>query len=177
MPVRITTGNPIEDTWGLFHQTYQSIWKCAEANSANTGFPQQQYAVLRAMKDIRGTLTSTVIANWLDRKPNSITLILDRMEKSGMVARKRDLEDRRAIRLVITPKGEEMYARADKPAYDLPKEVLSALTEEELAKFFELLHKIREKTFEMRQIKDKIMDVDLTPQATSPGPRASAHRR
>lgn len=161
MPVRITRGNALDDTWALFHQTYQSVWKCAEVVSAKIGFPQQQFTVLRAMKDMSGTITPTAIANWLDRNPNSITLILDRMEKGGLVKRVRDLEDRREIRLLITPKGKRMYAHADKPAYDLSKEVLSALTEEELISLMELLYKVREKTFEMRNIKDKVMNVKI----------------
>lgn len=162
MPVRITRGNPIDDTWSTFHMTYQSVWKCAEEVCAKFGYSQQQYSVLRAMKDMSGTITPTTIANWLDRNPNSITLILDRMEKGGLVKRIRDLKDRRSVRLKITPKGEKMYKYADKPAYELSKEVLSAFTKEELITFMELLQKMREKTFELRNIKDKVVDVEIT---------------
>jgi DNA-binding MarR family transcriptional regulator len=120
------------------------------------------------MKDIPGTVTPTAIANWLDRNPNSITLIIDRMEKGGLVKRVRDLEDRRAVRLIITPKGEEMYAQAGILAYKLSREILSALTEEELSTFLGIMQKIREKTFEFRNIKDKVINVSIIDR-TAPG--------
>lgn len=161
MPVRITRGNPIENAWIMYQSTYESVMKCADETSARTGLSHRQYQVLRAIKDISGMVTATAVANWLDRNPNSITLIIDRMEKAGMVKRVRDLGDRRSIRLMITPEGERRREMANKPAYELSKEILSALTEDELSTFVELLSKIREKTFELRNIQDNVTDVSL----------------
>jgi DNA-binding MarR family transcriptional regulator len=159
MPVRITRGDPIDDTWATFHMTYQSVGKCADDTFAKIGLSHQQFQVLRAIKEIPGTVTLTAVANWLDRNPNSITLIIDRMGKGGLVKRVRDLEDRRAVRLVITPKGKKIYEQVDTPANGLPGKILSVLTEEELLTFVGLLQKIREKTFELRHIKDKVSNV------------------
>jgi DNA-binding MarR family transcriptional regulator len=162
MPVRIFRGNLNDDTWAIFHQTYQSLTKCADEAFARIGLLHQQYQVLRAMKNMPATVTATAIANWLDRNSNSITLIIDRMERSGLVKRVRDLKDRRAIRLIITPEGKKRYAQADEPAQELSREVLSALTQDEMATFMELLQKIREKTFELRNIKDKVININIS---------------
>jgi DNA-binding MarR family transcriptional regulator len=60
-------------------------------------------------------VTQTDIANWLDRDTTSITLIIDRMSKEGLVERIRDLKDRRAVRVIITPKGEEIFQQGKEP--------------------------------------------------------------
>lgn len=161
MPVRICKGDPIGDAWLLLHQTHDSVIKCEEETFTNVDMSPQQYQVLRAMKYINGTITPTVVANFLDRKPNSITLITDRMEKSGLVKRIRDLEDRRAVRLIVTTEGDKRYEQAGEPANKLPRAILSVLTQEELSTLTRLLQNIRERTFELRNIKDKVIDIDV----------------
>lgn len=163
MPIRIIEkGHPLDDAWILIHLTYDSIIKCEESTFSKTGLPFQQYAVLRAIKYIPNTATTTAVANWLDRNPNSISMIIDRMKRDGLVKRKRDLKDRRASRLIITPKGEDLYKKATKPARELPHKMLSVLSRKELLTLTSLLEKVREETFEIRNIKDKVINVGLS---------------
>ncbi len=162
MPVRIRKGDPIGDAWLLLHHTYNSIMKCSEEKFSKVDMLPQQYLVLRAIRYINGTVTPTVVANFLDRKPHSISLIVDRMEKGGLVKRVKDLEDRRVVRLIITPEGNKRYEQVDEPANELPKEILSVLTQEELSTLTKLLEKVRERTFELRNIKDQVIDIDVS---------------
>ncbi len=154
MPVKFAFGNPILGAWALYRQTYNSITRCEEALFAKLGLTPQQYMVLLAIKYIHGPVTPTDVANWLDRNTNSITLIVDRMEKDGLVTRVRDLPDRRALRLVITPKGKEAFDRATGPGWELIQEIMSCFSEEELKTFIRLLGKMRGKTFEYLNIRE-----------------------
>jgi DNA-binding MarR family transcriptional regulator len=163
MPVRIYLQDPIEEAWLLFHQTYDSVTKCEDDLFSKIGLPLQQFAVMGAIKSIRAPVTLSSVSDWLDRNPNSITLIIDRMGKKGLVERVRDLKDRRAIRLVITEKGEEKHQQAWQPRRELTKKILSCLSTEELSTFVSILRKIRETTFEYRNIKDKVSDETLPP--------------
>jgi DNA-binding MarR family transcriptional regulator len=159
MPVRISLRDHIQDTWLIFHQTSDSITKCEDDTFAAVSLPYQQFIVMGAIKYAPAPVIPTVIANWLDRNPNSITLIIDRMEKDGLVKRVRDLKDRRRLRLIITEKGKKKQKQALKPSREIAKEILSVLSPEELATFATLLRKIREATFEYRNIKDKVLNV------------------
>jgi len=154
-------GEPIGDAWLLLHQTYDSLIKCEEDQAAKFfGLPIQQYLVLRVVKCASPPVTSTVVSNWLDRSNNSISSIVSRMEKTGLLKRVTYLEDRRSTILAITLKGEEMYRKTYSSAEVLPSIILSVLSEKELNSLVKLLSKIRENTFEIRRIKDKVIDID-----------------
>jgi len=160
MPIRIVEkGYPVDDAWQILHRAYDSILKCEEDTFSKAGIPPQQYQVLRAIKYFPEEVTATSIANFLDRNHTSISLIINRMEKDGLVERKINLEDRRSTKLVITPKGEKKYKKAIKPAKDLPYRILSVLSEEELLALTGILGKVAEKTYEIRDIKDKVIQV------------------
>jgi DNA-binding MarR family transcriptional regulator len=45
------------------------------------------------------------LIQYLSTTPAAITTLLDRMEKSGLIARERDLEDRRIVWIRLTEKG------------------------------------------------------------------------
>jgi DNA-binding MarR family transcriptional regulator len=161
MPTRITkTSNLFYDALLSIRHSDESITKCEEEEFSKIGVLPQQFHILRAIKYIPGVVTPSIVANWVDRNPNSITLIINRMEKDGLVKRKRDLTDRRALRLIITPKGEELYKRTLKTALrELPKTILSTLSESELSTLIILLNKVREQTFKLRKIEDKVINI------------------
>lgn len=163
MPIRTLKGEPVSDAWLLLHQTHDSLIKCEENQLAKyCELSLQQYLVLRVLTYAPAPVTSKVVAEWLDRNHNSISSIVSRMEKAGLLRKLKNLKDRRSVILVITPKGKEEYRKTHIPAEALPQEVLSVLSEKELNSLIRLLYKIRENTFEIRSIKDKVIDIDIT---------------
>jgi DNA-binding MarR family transcriptional regulator len=160
MPINFNIEDPIQGAWSLLQLTTDSTVKCAEAAFAKIKLTPQQFSVLAAIKNIGDPVLPTDVAKWLDRNTNTITLIIDRMEKDSMVERIRDLKDRRALRLVITARGQKLYDQAVKPSRELPKIILSVLTADELKTLIQTLEKIRQKTFEYRKVEDKVTDED-----------------
>ena len=148
MPIKFALSHPILKIWILLRQTYISVSKCEEATIAKAGLTLQQYKVLMAIKYINDPVTPTEVARWLDRNTNSITLLVDRMEKDKLVKRLRDLQDRRSVRLVITKKGKEAFERATDPSWELIQQIMSCLSEEELHTLSTLFEKVRERAFE-----------------------------
>jgi len=71
-------------------------------------------------------------------------MIVDRMEKDGLVERKRDVKDRRSLRLIITEKGK----RAFQPGWEMVSYVLSGFTGNEILSLTQLLEKMKEKAHE-----------------------------
>ena len=78
-----TFKHPIHQMWIMLDQTYIDISKCQEAAFAKAGVTLQQYRVLMVIDAVKQPVTPTDIAHWLDRNTNSITLIIDRMEKTS----------------------------------------------------------------------------------------------
>jgi len=151
----MSIGEPVNDTWVLLHQIADSIDKCEDELFKKFNMMVQEYQVFRAMKYIEGAVTPTKITKFLDKNPNYVTFLIDRLEKKGLIERKRDLNDRRSLRLVITPKGERLYKKVSGPAEELPQQLLAILSREELPDFIKKLEIIRESTFKYRNIKDE----------------------
>jgi DNA-binding MarR family transcriptional regulator len=51
-----------------------------------------------------------LVAEHLSQQSQTVTGVLDRLERAGHLTRKRDLNDRRAVRLELTPGGKRLVA-------------------------------------------------------------------
>ena len=159
MPVKFLFNQTHHKAWVLCHQCHNMVTKCEEFVLAKVGLTPQQYSVLMAIKFLGKPATPTDVARWLDRNTNSITLIVDRMERDGLVTRARDLRDRRSLRLVMTKKGEELLERASVPAWELVQNTLSCLSEEELQTLCNLIEKVRGSAFQILNPGKKMEEV------------------
>jgi MarR family transcriptional regulator, 2-MHQ and catechol-resistance regulon repressor len=148
MPNKITANHPIHRLWIMLDQTYVAASKCQEAAFAQVGLTLQQYRVLMVLDAAEHPVTITNVARWLDRNTNSISLIIDRMEKVDLVKRVRDLKDRRTLRLVMTPKGKSLFERATIYGLELMDKMKSICTEEEMETLNSLLGRLRERALE-----------------------------
>ena len=145
MPVKFQFMDQKLQTWLLCHQTYDSVYRCEEVVFAREGLSTQQHAVLMAIKYIEGPVTVSELAHWLERNQNGISTLVDRMDKDGLVSRKRDLPDRRSVRLVMTKKGKDILERATMSGWELIQEILSDLSDEDLRTLNGTLERMREK--------------------------------
>ena len=150
MPVKFTFDDHFlsMSTWLLLHQTYNSILRCEDKIFSQHGITTEQHSVLIAVAHVDNPATPTEVAQWLDRNTNSVSLIVERMVRAGLIRRIRDLRDRRSVRLVITDKGKEILYRATDYAWTMVQEILSGLPEEELRTLNSLLETVREKAIE-----------------------------
>ncbi len=147
MSVRFGIDNPQLKAWLLLHQAYNLVSKCENRVFNKYGLSAEQHAVLMAIKYIKKPVTPTDIARWLDRNPNGISLIVNRMAEVGLVRATRDLRDRRSVRLVITRQGKEIMDRATVAGWKLTQDVLSGMKGEDLNTLIRLLEMVREKSF------------------------------
>jgi DNA-binding MarR family transcriptional regulator len=143
MPVKFVFKNPQMSVWMLLHQTYNSVTKCEEELFAKFDLTARQHAVLMAVKYIDPPATPTLIADWVDRNLNTVTMIIERMEKDGLVDRVMDLQDRRSYRVVITKKGEACLKKSMLPGSKLIRHILETLSDEEMQTLETLLEKVR----------------------------------
>ena len=152
MPVKFTFANPLMKAWLLIHQSHNLLSRSENAIFAKMGLTSRKHSVLLALKNLPNPVTVTDVARWLDRNPNGISMMIDRMERDGLVERVRDMPDRRAVRLVITRRGEELYKEANVLNWQLFQEVFSRIPEEDLLKLSNLLKKVRSQTLDYLKI-------------------------
>jgi MarR family 2-MHQ and catechol resistance regulon transcriptional repressor len=73
------------------------------------GLTISQFAVLEALFHL-GPLRQNQIGAKTLRSPGNLTLVIDKLEKAGLVTRARAVDDRRAIVVPLTPKGKKKIA-------------------------------------------------------------------
>lgn len=146
MPNESAFDHPIHKVWIMLDQAYVAASRCQEAVFTKAGLTLQQYRVLMVIDAAKNPVKPTDVARRLNRNTNSISLIIDRMEKVDLVERVRDLKDRRALRLVMTAKGMELFKRATVRGLELIKTMTSCCTEGEMQVLSNLLGRLREET-------------------------------
>jgi MarR family transcriptional regulator for hemolysin len=82
-------------------------------------------------------------AEWLDVEPISLTRMIDRMEESGLLERRRDPADRRAWRVHLTPRAREVIETVRSHIVPLQDMLLAGLDPGERAALARSLEVVR----------------------------------
>ena len=107
------------------------------------GLTSSQYNVLRILRGEGQPLPSLEIAERMVQVVPAITGLIDRLEKQGLVERKRCEQDRRIVYVALTTKAGELLEQIDSPLNALHKELLGHLTRTELNELSRLLEQAR----------------------------------
>ncbi len=126
----------------LFFETSRLIYKQLEEKNCLDFFSFLQVETLGYIKDNKKPLMSE-IAKFLSITPSSVTPLVSRLVKLGMLERCLDKNDRRTVRLSITPKGQKMYKKEIEKASIQMKKTLIRLNCKEQKNLIEILQKIQ----------------------------------
>src|ERR1700679_67836 len=102
-----------------------------------------QYNVLRILRGAPDGLPCGEIGSRMITRDPDITRLLDRLEKRGLISRRRVTKDRRTVIARLTPAGLRLLARLDPPVQDTHREQLGHLGMKRLRALTELLAAFR----------------------------------
>jgi MarR family 2-MHQ and catechol resistance regulon transcriptional repressor len=105
------------------------------------GLTASQFSTLKVLR-LRGALAQRDIAKYLLKTGGNVTVVVDNLEKQGLVTRIRDTEDRRIVFVKLTTAGEEMFDRLYQPHLARICEVMGNLNDSELSQLQSLLEKL-----------------------------------
>ena len=100
-----------------------------------------QFGVLETLYHL-GPLCQGEISAKLIKSTGNVTLVLDNLEKAGLIVRMRDVQDRRKVNLTLTPKGEDLIARVFPIQAEVITQELSVLEPEEQRQLGQLCKKL-----------------------------------
>jgi DNA-binding MarR family transcriptional regulator len=89
----------------------------------------------------------TDIARWLERSTNSISMIVDRMVKAGLVRRVRDKRDRRVVFVSKTSKAESLFRPATVASFEKIRKILSPMSHKDRLALLDLLGEVKYEIF------------------------------
>jgi len=132
------------DVYVLFLQTADAVTRYTETELLKAGISYTHYSVLVLLDNTPVPLTPTELSKWMFRSKNSMTTVIDHMERDGLVRRVRDDRDRRSVRVVATEAGKELFDRVRQPSRELVYGIMSCYDEDKLDHFAEFLRVLRE---------------------------------
>ena len=131
MALNSESGNRVLRLWLLLHRVRDGIVLCEDSIFGKYGLTTEQFSVLAAVKSRGGSLTPIGLATILARKPNSVSMLVDRMVKAGLVRRTRDRKDRRLVNVYLTSKGEKALEPAAPAGWEFIQKILSPLSDKD----------------------------------------------
>jgi DNA-binding MarR family transcriptional regulator len=87
-----------------------------------------------------------IIARWLLKEPHTISSLLIRMEKAGLISRRKTQGKGNSMIITLTEKGNRAYTQSFKR--ESIKHTMSCLSEEEYQQLSSSLEKLRDTTLE-----------------------------
>lgn len=131
--------------WRMVYQTYTRFKSCLDRVFAEQGLTSEQYSVLAATEYLNAPVRITEIARWLERSTNSVSMIVDRMVKAGLLRRVRGKSDRRIVNVFLTSKGEKALMPATVAARKFAQQIMPSLSYEDKHAFVSLSEMINYK--------------------------------
>jgi DNA-binding MarR family transcriptional regulator len=141
--VNLESAELILRLWRRLYETYTVLKRCEDRVFEEHGLTTEQYSVLVSLSYLGQPARVTDIAQWLERSTNSISMIVDRMVKAGLVRRARDKVDRRVVYVSKTSKAESLFGPATVESFANVRKILSPIPDEDKLALLNLLGQVK----------------------------------
>ena len=151
----------------LLRQTADSVYKAREAELKKYHLSPEQAAALVCIQSLDNQATPAELSRWLFRKRNSITILLKRMEKLGLINKRVNKNRKNSVKIGLTEKGYEAYKNSIK--FQAFYNIIDVLPDKKQKQLCSLLQAVRLKVFkELRLDVDAHSGIFNRPLALSP---------
>ena len=123
--------NTVLRLWLLLHRVLDVLVRCEDSIYSQYGITYEQFTVLGQAKGRGGSARIIDLARGLESAPNSVSTLVDRMVKAGLVSRTRGRIDRRVVHVSLTSKGENAIKLATPAGWELIQKILSPISDKD----------------------------------------------
>jgi MarR family transcriptional regulator, 2-MHQ and catechol-resistance regulon repressor len=95
------------DAFIKLRRAAESVSGRVNRHLADAGLTESQFGVLEALWHL-GPLSQAILARKILRSSGNLTLVVDNLEKRGLVVRSRESRDRRFVTVSLSPQGEAL---------------------------------------------------------------------
>ena len=85
--------------WVLLRQAKDAVFKATGKELSRYGISPEQAGVLSIVQSLDNKATPAEISRWLLREPHTVSGILSRMEKKGLLRKTTDLDRKNLVRV------------------------------------------------------------------------------
>lgn len=145
------TGDPLRESavaaYVKLIRTAEALHTEVSRHLAPHGLTASQFSTLKVLR-LHGPLAQKDIASYLLRTGGNITVVVDNLQKQGLVRRLRDKADRRLVMVSLTPTGQSLFDELYSPHLERIERAMGALSEPELRNLLETLERLHTTTVE-----------------------------
>jgi MarR family transcriptional regulator, organic hydroperoxide resistance regulator len=110
-----------------------------------SGLSLPQYNALRIIRGAGAEgIPTLAVRERMIEEGTTITRLLDRLEETGLIRRRRGKADRRLVTCAVTPAGRRLLDRLDPLVDDADSTAMDVLSEAEQKRFIRLLDRVRD---------------------------------
>ena len=149
-----SSARELDYLWVMLHQARDAIFKIREKELQKYGISATKASVLFNVVAIGHEATPARISRHLLRESHSVSSILDRMEKQGLVSKAKDLDRKNKVRVFLTDKGWQVYQTTAKRKSI--RRIMSCLSDEERQQLASSLKKLRTKALKELGMEDRM---------------------
>jgi len=130
--------------WLFLAQVRTVMLRARQMELSRYGITASQASVLFVVNALGDKAMPAEISRWLFRQSHSVSGILNRMEKQGLVRRVKDLGKKNLVRVELTEKGREVYANCTKR--EAMHRIMPSLSGEQRQQLIVCLENLRDAT-------------------------------
>lgn len=136
--------------WILINVAREFVHDIREKELKKYGISVRQAGILYAItQDLQDYAKPSEIARVNNRKPNSISPLIDRMERKKLIKKDKDLQKKNVVRISLTEKGREAHLMAGNRRSI--HRIFSCLSEDEMRQMHTYLNKLIARALEERK--------------------------
>ena len=135
----------VHSIWVLLDRTHFAVARSRLLELAQFHLTKEQAQILYALRLYGGATNMTQISAFTMRQRHSVSTLVDRMEKAGLV-KKVKVPNKKGYMVTMTKKGSERYQNVTAKSIDM---LLSPLSEAEKQKLVVYLKKVQNKAREL----------------------------
>jgi DNA-binding MarR family transcriptional regulator len=122
------------------------IARSREMELASYGLTPEQSHILDILHESHGSTTINRLVEITQRQHHSISTLIDRMRRQGLVTRRKSRSDRRKYEVAITQKGEELVQMMTRESVD---RIFASLSDDEKRRLRSYLEQLMKGAYEV----------------------------
>ncbi len=129
-----------QDLWLLLTHARYAVFRAREKELQRYGVSPEQVGLLFVVQALGNKATPAAISRHIIRQPHTVSALVDRMARRGLVKKVKDLDRKNLVRVVMTEKGKKTYELSTKrgPIH----RILGSLDVKERKQFRDTLEKV-----------------------------------
>jgi MarR family multiple antibiotic resistance transcriptional regulator len=124
--------------------SFEVLGRYLEVELRRYGASLIRFHIMSTLYKNGGEMTPSEIAESVFREKNSVTAVINTLERQGAVRREPSANDRRSVKVVITDEGWKEANRLNPIAQEISREGLSCLDKEQIEVLMDMMRTIRE---------------------------------